>query len=244
MTLQADVKNRPYLDNYLRFLALFRGTITETSNAIEVVSPRAEFNLLIPKKHLSREISQAFGGSILCLPWIENLDDDFRKADLAQQAEYVFMKKAVSDFSTSESDIDVFEASTLEDLEIFTQVQARGFAESEEELHDWLPFHRSSNIPNLTDDCCKFLIAKQNGAPVGVTLLVNTEDVCGIFAVATPKEFRNQGVSGHLLSASGQIAKDLGYNEVVLQVHAGTYAQGFYTRLGFEEMFRIPVWGK
>lgn len=113
---------------------------------------------------------------------------------------------------------------------------------TETSFNDWYPWLKAANLRNHQSQCCKFLIAELDGTPSSVSLLVNTMDACGIYAVATPPEHRRKGLSSFLLNASEAIAQAGGYKDICLQVHADTYAHRFYEQLGFHEEYRIGIW--
>jgi GNAT superfamily N-acetyltransferase len=125
---------------------------------------------------------------------------------------------------------------------VFADVQYQGFFDpAEEGAPAWLQrFIRaaSANVPRADQS---FLIALQDGAPAAVALIVRAAGVDGLYAVATAPQFRRQGLSTHLLRQASEEAHGRG-RALILQVHEGSYARGFYARLGFEARYVSQVW--
>lgn len=229
------------LDNYLAFLAAFRGQVSRRADGVVVESDRVEFRYDIPASHEALEPS--FVGSILALPWIDRLEPTLIAHAFTRAAEIVFMSKAVDDRPREPvPGIDVREARDAMEVEVFSDLQSRGFIEDADELADWAPWLTAANVRNLSNAACHFLLADLDGQPSAVTLVLESPGACGIYAVATPAAHQRRGLAARLLEASEAIARQRGYEQVCLQVYAGTYAHGFYERRGFGEAYRVGVW--
>lgn len=233
-----------FLENYVEFLGLFRGTVKRENNRITIESDRTEFSMLFPLKELPANALQNFSGSVVSLPWLKEAEAAIQQSSLSKKNEIVFMSKPLNPYIEEDDRIQVRVAQSVKDIEEFSLAQSQGFLESEADFNDWHPWLKDANLRNQNSKNVKFLIADIGAKPSAVTLLVETKDACGVYAVATPPAQRKKGLSTCLLAAAEQIAKDSGYIDMCLQVTAGAYAEQFYQRLGFKEEYRIGIWKK
>ena len=92
-----------------------------------------------------------------------------------------------------------------------------------------------------------WVILTEQVVPVGVALMVFTAEHAGIYAVATLPTERKHGASSALMARAIADAKaERGFppSRVCLQVMAGSYAEGFYERLGFKPRFQLEVFAR
>ncbi len=110
------------------------------------------------------------------------------------------------------------------------------------EEDDFYPVMLASSQKNFQKSNHHFYLASLNGEPVGVTLAYVQESLMGIYSVATVEEFRNQGVSTSLMKEVVQQGLQQGIECITLQTMAGTYAESFYEKLGFEAAFECRIY--
>jgi GNAT superfamily N-acetyltransferase len=96
--------------------------------------------------------------------------------------------------------------------------------------------HPSLRIELVEDEGQRFWVGHVGEEPAGVTLLVFTAGVAGIYAVATRPAFRRTGVSTALLWHAVNEARARSLC-VALQVMEGSYAERLYDGLGFRRAF-------
>lgn len=232
----------PWLKNYLQFLAFFRGHVSAAQDGeIVVVSDRPDFSMLFPLSPAAREHLAAFAGSIMALPSATWLPDALVGVGCHQVAELVFMEKALAS-AAGPLPSPLRLATTDADLEAFSLAQARGFIEDPVEFKDWFPWLRDANLRNLKNPHCDFIIAEVDAGAGAVSLLVESANACGLYAVATPPEYRRRGLATRLLDGAERLARGRGHAALCLQVYADTYAHGFYARHGFVESYRLGIW--
>jgi ribosomal protein S18 acetylase RimI-like enzyme len=127
------------------------------------------------------------------------------------------------------------------EMDTFTGVQVAGFGSSGAELPKWKGWLGEFNHKNLAHPDQSFYIGRLDGKPAGVTLLLITGEIAGIYAVATLPEYRKKGVSTALLNRAVGDARARGCTVISLQVSQGSYAQKLYRSLGFENVFDSPI---
>jgi ribosomal protein S18 acetylase RimI-like enzyme len=128
-------------------------------------------------------------------------------------------------------------------METFSELQSRGFLENQEAYATWHPWLRAANFKNLQNKDQYFFIAEIDGTPAGVVLMIVHEGIAGIYAVATPPQFRKNGVSTSILKHAVIEAKKLGCSTITLQVKNGSYAESLYRKLGFKTAFEMQIFG-
>jgi GNAT superfamily N-acetyltransferase len=231
----------PWVENYLQFLGFFRGRVAHGNGGIVVESDRSDFTMLFPLQPETRDSMAGFRGSVLSLPSVPWADETLARTDRRRVAQLVFMSRALAGGSQPLPG-GVRVAATASDVADFSLVQSRGFIADPAEFEDWFPWLKAANLRNQANSMCHFLIADFEGVPAAVALLVDSPRACGLYAVATPPEFRGRGLSTRLLRAGEIVARSRGYSSVCLQVYADTYAHGFYARRGFAEDYRVGIW--
>ncbi len=87
----------------------------------------------------------------------------------------------------------------------------------------------------------RYLLATLDGVPVGAASARFQDGAVGIYGVATLERFRGRGVSTAILHAIVDEAQQRGCDLVFLSAMPGSYAEGFYTRLGFTPLFTIQT---
>jgi GNAT superfamily N-acetyltransferase len=95
------------------------------------------------------------------------------------------------------------------------------------------------NVPDPDQD---FLLVVAGQETVSCTLVVRSAGIAGIYAVATLPDRRKAGYSGAALEHVRKRVIADGGTRIGLQAAAGSYAEGYYRRLGFEERYGSQVW--
>ena len=129
-------------------------------------------------------------------------------------------------------------------MDQFSHVQTASFLDSAEAYEAWHAFLSAANQRNLTSENQTFYIGYLDGKPVGVCLPVLSDDVAGIYAVATLAEYRKKGVSTTIMKQAITDARKAGYQTVALQVAANSYAQSFYEGLGFGLQYTVRIFNR
>lgn len=87
------------------------------------------------------------------------------------------------------------------------------------------------------------LIAYVSDKPVGCVMLLKTEKPsAGIYYLWVLPEYRNKGIGSALSSRCLAIAKDLGYEQVVIQCM--TTSASLHERIGFQPVCQLGLYGK
>lgn len=215
------------LENHLEFLATHRGKVTRLADAFSVESERPEFTYAILKRAGDHELLKRFDRMQL-LPGETWNDPRFKKGF---SLSYMTFEGAPW---KRNPEIEVKKATNPADIAVFTHVQAAGFNQKPEDYDRWHPWLLAANQRNLGRRGQAFYIGYVDGKPVGTTLIVHTEGLAGIYAVATLPEFRKRGVSTTVMSHALSEALS---PQITLQVMDGSYAQSLYEKLGFKTAF-------
>ena len=129
------------------------------------------------------------------------------------------------------------EAGSLE----FARVQNLGFATGSSTVDAWWAgFFREQALVASRDPDQTLLLGRRGEVAVGTTLALRAAGVLGIYAVTTLPDQRRQGVSAALLDHVRRACA--GPGRIILQAMAGSYAEQYYARLGFNEVGRLSVW--
>ena len=142
---------------------------------------------------------------------------------------------------TGNPSIKVEKIKIEKDLARYCQTQSKGFSGGSFEEDDFYPIMLASSRKNFHKSNHHFYLASLNGVAAGVTLGYFQESLMGIYSVATVEAFRNKGVSTSLMKYVVQQALTDGIEKITLQTMAGTYAELFYKKLGFEPAFECRI---
>jgi GNAT superfamily N-acetyltransferase len=93
----------------------------------------------------------------------------------------------------------------------------------------------------IGDDSFAFFVAHLDGQPAGTSVLVRTDDVSGIYAVATVEEARRRGVGRAATWAAIDQARAWGSSAVLLQATDMGYP--LYAAMGFRTITQIALLG-
>lgn len=140
------------------------------------------------------------------------------------------------------NDLLIERVETQEQMDLFSQVQSRGFNETEESFALWHPWLKAANDRNLHNKNQIFYVGRLNGEPVGTVLTVFKDDTAGIYAVATLAEHRKKGISATIMQEAIEDARSRGAGIVTLQVKQDSYVEDFYRHLGFKRIFATGMY--
>lgn len=234
---------RPSFANYVEFLRLFRGDVGTSSTVVTIASEREEFTMAVPlAPEAERELAR-FHGTVLAVPDGPIADDVLSRGGRQKGATLVFMSRPTGARAGRDNGAGhVRMATTVEEIDRFSQVQSEGFIDDPVERAEWHPWLRAANLRNRDNPACRFLVADIDGEASSVMLTVDGLQACGIYAVTTRPPARRRGLSTRLLDTCDALAHTRGFDRVILQVIAGSDAHGFYQRARFVEDFRLQFW--
>jgi GNAT superfamily N-acetyltransferase len=233
------------LENHLAFSAWHRGRVLRAPHAIRIESELPGFRCLLP---LTPEAGARLSDydTARLLPWTRIAESALAENGYAQSGGLVYMVLRELRRSISSAEVGIERISDRPGMDAFTRVQAAGFLDGDrgEEFETWRKRLGERNHANLGHPRQVFYLARHRGHPAGVTLLLETDRIAGIYAVATLPECRKRGVSTALLARAVADARERGCAAVSLQAVQGSYAEAFYRRLGFETAFESPVFAR
>jgi GNAT superfamily N-acetyltransferase len=226
------------LDNHLAFLSSHRGTVVRDGATIYVESDRPEFTYAILRKGAALEALPATTKTVQLFPSSEITPDDLTRAGFVPTTGLSYMLLgADAPRWRVRDDLSITRVRTPSEMDAFSQVQSRGFFETEESAAHWYPWLKAANDRNLTNPNQTFYVGSLSARPVGTTLSVFDGESTGIYAVATLAQHRRKGVSTTIMQEAIRDATARGSKVVLLQVKQDSYVEEFYDHLGFRRMF-------
>lgn len=231
-------------ENHLEFLSTHRGTVTSLQDAFTVESDRPEFTYAVLGRGGDRKLLERFN-TVHLIPWSEPWNqqlDDSRYQPRGGLA-YMTFEGDTARWSRNPK-VEIVRADSEKEMDVFTHVQAAGFAQKQEDYDRWHPWLRKANHRNLDNEGQNFYVAYVDGKPVGTTLLVLTKGLAGIYAVATLAESRKQGVGSALMERAIADARKRQCELITLQVAEGSYAESLYKKLDFMTRFSAKIFAR
>lgn len=241
MAVMTSTHHTRLIENHLEFLATHRGSITNVPGASLVTSTAPGFTCAVLRATLSEDeldaILRSFG-TVRTVPGGEPNEPLLVARGFAPGSAYVYMELPEDQRAPAglHPALRIEVARDAARMADFTRVQVEGFVDDPGQRPTWERILGDANLRNVGHDGQIFYVGYVDDEPVGVTLLVLTSGVAGIYAVATRPAFRRSGVSTRLLwHAVAEVrARSLA---VTLQVVEGSYAERLYEKLGFRRAF-------
>jgi hypothetical protein len=132
-----------------------------------------------------------------------------------------------------ESDLELVQVSTPEEVEEFEAVSVRGFG-SEDDFVEPGTIHPPSV---LADDAMHMFIGRVDGRAVAAAMGYRLDDVVGVFGVTTVASARRRGYGAAVTGAA--MLTDTGLPAVLAP---SDEAVNMYRRLGFEPVGALSIW--
>lgn len=232
-------------ENHLSFNSYHRGKVIRKNGAIYIESSHPAFQVAIPENATNlTEILENYN-QVRLVPWSTLQEQELNSMNLKPSYTLAYMILD-TDFISGKAmeDLEIQTVSDEKGMDIFTEIQTRGFLKDDESYEDWYTWLRKYNHKNLGNPNQIFYIGFIQGKPAGITLLLITEKIGGIYAVATLPEYRKRGISTAILKHATSFALAKGCDIIALQALHGTYAESLYTKLGFRTSFISPAFSK
>ncbi|MGE3682214.1 MAG: GNAT family N-acetyltransferase [Bdellovibrionales bacterium] len=231
------------LENHLAFLASHRGRIRRQGTLIFVESERREFTYTLLGRGARMEHLPETGLVVQHFHWTEIQAEELCRQGFAftQGLSYMTLQGELP-ASPVHSELIVKRVNTQVAMDDFSQVQSRGFNETQETHEYWYPWLKAANDKNLLNPNQIFYVGYLKGEPVSTVLAVFEGDTAGIYAVATLPQYRKKGVSTTLMQEALKDARKRGTKMTTLQVRQDSYAEDFYRHLGFQLAFTTGLY--
>lgn len=245
MTLPS-LEDAALLENHLAFTRWHRGTEKQDDLGIRIESSIPGFTCFIPLASARapgmEEALRSFE-RVRLVPWSGVGERDVLAAGFAPAGALAYLTLE-GDAAHRPGDVEIEVASDAVAMETFTHVQVHGFGATGDDARRWMTWLGEANHRNLGHGNQVFYIGWLAGEAAGVTLLLQTGSVGGIYAVATLPAHRRRGVSTTLLRRAIGDARARGCRTIALQVAEGSDAHRLYLSLGFREAFRSPMFAR
>jgi GNAT superfamily N-acetyltransferase len=226
-------------ENRLAFLAAHRGNVTRAADFTLVDSSSPEFTTAFAEEATSLDALDRRYSIVRLVPWSRLREADLAGLERSGALTYMQLARPPAP-APLHPDLSIEIVTSPARMDVFTDIQVRGFLEPGESYEEWYAWLGEHNLPNLGRADQRFYIASRAGIPVGITLAVATHAMVGIYAVATLPDQRRVGVSTALLARAVADGLASGAEIITLQVSTDSYAEGFYERLSFVPVFVSP----
>lgn len=225
--------------NHRRFLEAQRGALTRHDGFDAIAGDIPSFQIAMLNDAAALDAAARARPTLFVPPWAPVAADHPALARRSDRLTHMRLDPAALRAPVPHAALTIVRARNETDVLAFTDVQSKGFALSPDGVQELRNWFTPKNLSAAAQDDQAFWILREHGAPVSVLLTVDTGDVLGIYAVATPPELRRRGFCSHLLS---QICLGAAAKTVCLQVTRGSDAERLYATLGFREAFIVDVW--
>jgi ribosomal protein S18 acetylase RimI-like enzyme len=228
--------------NHRAFLSAHRGRVVKADCCLALQSERPEFTYAMLGQNCDVEHILHSYSTVHLLPGAEDQAQSLLGAGYKENGalSYMVLTGDVDSWKALPQ-LEVRKASTLEDIDRFSHVQTASFLDNAQAYEEWHTWLGAANKRNLTNQDQTFYIGYLDSQAVGVCLFVFSDDVAGIYAVATLPEQRKKGVSTTIMKQAIIEAGEKGYRTFALQVAANSYAQSFYEKLGFDLQYTVRI---
>jgi len=231
------------LENHLAFLATHRGSVRRKGDTLFIESDRPEFTYALLETTSKVADLPANVLSLQLFPWSGITPEELRSAGFTPTIgiSYMTLSETPPKWCVR-GGIVVERAESQAQMDAFSEVQSRGFNETQESYECWHPWLKAANDRNSTNRDQRFYIGSLEGRAVGTSLTVFHGRSAGIYAVATLAEHRKKGISTSIMHQAVIDAKENGANVITLQVKQDSYAEDFYRHLGFVRTFTTGMY--
>jgi len=226
------------LDNHLAFLTSHRGIILKSHEFLSINSDQPEFcyGILEPNSKIASLPKDL--RKVQHFPWCEITIEELNAAGFAalNGFSYMLLNENSPEWNIT-TDLVIESVSDAARMDVFSEVQSRGFIESQADYEIWHPWLKKANLRNLNNPNHFFYIGSEGSKAIGVALTVVDGGTAGIYAVATLPNYRKKGVSTTIMKKAISDAQAIGCNTITLQVIQDSYVENFYQHLGFKREF-------
>ncbi len=233
----------PLFANHLHFMAGHRGSVQFRRRDIDIRGPLPELCSFVPATNESKLPAKCT--AVRHAPWSGSGWDEllpnagFKRAEVLNYMEY---NNPYRSFEGSDA-CTVHLLAGEADARVFAETQAEGFATGDKDVDAWWKtYFLEQATANIHEPDQLFYLGYLFREPVTCTLVVRCAGVSGIYAVATKPKHRRSGVSTAVLEHVRRDAMQSGFPRLILQANSGSYAEGFYSKLGFQSRYLSPVW--
>lgn len=232
--------NQEMFENHMAFLASHRGTLerNHANGTLGLQSDRPEFTYAILDGFYTGLRMADSTKTVQLLPWCPISEHELVRMGFAPAIglSYMVFNGSVEKWNRL-TELEICKADNRATMDTFSEVQSRGFSNSEEDYQQWHNWLNSANQRNLQNSSQNFFIGKLAEHAVGVTLTVMTPGLVGIYAVATLKEFRRRGIGTSIMRFAIENSEMTNQRNITLQVRQDSDTEKFYQKLGFDRVF-------
>lgn len=234
------MKNKQLLNNHICFLQQNRGSKRNANNNIIISSEVDNFDITF----LINEEQSIIDSKMIYIPEWTSHTNQIIKSDRAEKiADLTYMSAnstILQEWKINNSIVTKKVTNDL-DLESFSIIQSRGFCETEEIYNEWFPFLKKKNFEGARFKNQHFFISYIENRAVGTCLIVDFDDVYGIYAVATLPEYRKRGIATSVMKSALTNCIGVNTQNFTLQTIKDSNAENLYLHLGFKKEFNCQI---
>jgi GNAT superfamily N-acetyltransferase len=232
------VDERVLLRNYLHFLNQHQGHVHCFDDAWCVEGEREEYRFAIPGPRSSVAALVSRYASFLLTEQSMKFEAPLTEMGFHSVGALNFLFLSAGEKITpAVGNVRVIRVAHDAEMETFSEVQARGFYESEPAYRKWHPWLAAANQKSAGDEDQVFYLAYAGDEPAGVALAIFDTSAAGIYGVTTLPAFRKMGVSSSILRSIVHDTREREVETITVQAVHGSYAEFFCQRLGFRSAF-------
>lgn len=225
--------------NHLAFLASHRGAIRRLGDTFFIDSDRPEFKYALLGQMTPIDALPVETQTVQLFPWSRITAKDLLEAGYTSTlgVSYMILNENLTLEANKQNSLVIREVKSSAEMDHFSEVQARGFNETEEGYLHWHPWLKEANDRNLQNNLQAFYVGFLDEKPACTALTVFDGESAGIYAVATLPYYRKRNLSTMMMQRVLAEAKNRGAKIVTLQVIQDSYVEQFYQNLGFTRLF-------
>lgn len=234
------MKNKKILNNHICFLEQNRGLKRYENENIIISSDVDNFDITF----LINECQFDLDTKMIYLPELTtDSNQSIESFKTEKTADLTYMSANSNILKEWKTNDAIITKKVMNDsnLELFSVIQSKGFCETEEVYNEWHPFLRKKNFEGALFKNQHFFIAYLEDEAVGTCLIVDSDNVYGVYAVATLPEHRKKGIATSVMKSALINCISSKNQNLTLQTIKGSNAENLYLYLGFKKEFNCQI---
>lgn len=234
------MKNKKLLNNHICFLEQNRGLKRYENENIIISSNVDNFDITF----LINECQFDLDSKMIYLPEFtidsNQIIESYKTKKIADLTYMSANSNILKEWKTN-NDIKTKKVMNDSDLELFSIIQSKGFCETEKIYNEWYPFLRQKNFEGVLFKNQHFFIAYLADEAVGTCLIVDSDNIYGVYAVATLPEHRKKGIATSVMKSALINCMNSKIQNLTLQTIKSSNAESLYLHLGFKKEFNCQI---
>lgn len=234
------MKNEQLLNNQICFLQQNRGSKHHVNKNIIISSEVDFFDITF----LIIDELPTIESKMIYLPdWNSHSIQNTKSGCTEKMADLTYMTASpikLKEWNTNSAIITKKVISDYE-LELFSIIQTKGFCETEEIYNKRYPFFRKKNFDGVRFKNQHFFIAYMGEIAVSSCIIIDSNNVYGIYGLSTLPEYRKRGIATSIMKSALVNCINTKVQNFTLQTIKGSNAENLYLGLGFKKNFNCQI---